>query len=213
MRFPNNWLHACLVLFLLALFASSPANATTFQRQATIVDLLNHSELIVRGHVVNVTDGVDENGIPYTEVTLSVAEAIKGQISGTFTFRQFGLLKPRKMSNGLTNLMVTPSSWAKFTKGEETILFLHKAAAWTGLRTTAGLGQGKFNVQMAGAANQINNSGLFKNVYVDPTVLGDNDKRVLATRKGPVNARSFTTFVKKAVQDKWVEKGKMRNET
>jgi len=197
---------------LLLLSVVPLANATTFKKQASIVDLLNHSELILRGRVVNVTDGIDQHGIPYTEVTIRVAESIKGQVSGTYTFRQFGLLKPRKMDNGLTNLMVTPASWATYTKGEETILFLHKSAAWTGLRTTAGLGQGKFNVQMAGATNQINNSGLFKGVYVDPTVLGDNEKRVMATKKGPVNAKSFVALVKQAVDGKWVEKGKMRNE-
>lgn len=197
---------------LLLLSVVPLANATTFKKQASIVDLLNHSELILRGRVVNVTDGIDQHGIPYTEVTIRVAESLKGQVSGTYTFRQFGLLKPRKMDNGLTNLMVTPASWATYTKGEETILFLHKSAAWTGLRTTAGLGQGKFNVQMAGATNQINNSGLFKGVYVDPTVLGDNEKRVMATKKGPVNAKSFVALVKQAVDGKWVEKGKMRNE-
>lgn len=198
----------CALLMMSAVFA----NATTFKRQATIVDLLNHSELIIHGRVLNVTDGIDQRGIPYTEVTVRVAETIKGQVSGNYTFRQFGLLKPRKMDNGMTNLMVTPPSWATFTKGEDTILFLHKSAAWTGLRTTADLGQGKFNVQIAGAINQVNNSGLFKNVYVDPSVLGDTEKRVMATRKGPVNASGFVSLVKHAVDGRWVEEGKMRNE-
>jgi hypothetical protein len=188
------------------------ANATTFRRQATIVDLLRQSELIVRGHVEKVTDGIGERGIPYTEVTIRIEETAKGNAAGKYTFRQFGLLKPRKMANGLTNLMVTPSSWATFRKGEETILFLHKPAAWTGLRTTAGLGQGKFNVQMAGAVNQLNNSGLFKNVQVDSALLGNTEKRVWATKKGAVNAKGFMSLVKQAVEGQWVEKGKMRNE-
>jgi len=212
MRPLNSWRRATVALFFLALFATSFANATTFKRQATIVDLLQHSEFIVRARVLSVNDGIDSHGIPYTEVKLQVFESLKGQVNGEFTFRQFGLLKPRKMENGLTNLMVTPASWATFTQGEETILFLHKQAAWTGLRTTAGLGQGKFNVQMAGAVNQVNNSGLFQNVYVDPTVLGTNEKRVMATAKGPVNAKSFAALVKHAVDGQWVEKGKMRNE-
>jgi len=196
----------------LLLIVATSAHATTFKRQATIVDLLRQSELIVRGHVVNVTDGVDPRGIPYTEVTLRVEETAKGEAAGNYTFRQFGLLKPRKMANGLTNLMVTPSSWATFRKGEETILFLHKPAAWTGLRTTAALGQGKFNVQMAGAVNQVNNSGLFNDVQVEPALLGSAEKRVWATKKGAVNAKSFMSLVKQAVAGQWVEKGMMRNE-
>jgi hypothetical protein len=205
-------LSAFLWCALLMISAVPLANATTFKRQATIVDLLNHAELIIHGRVINLTDGIDQRGIPYTEVTIRVAETIKGQASGDYTFRQFGLLKPRKMDSGLTNLMVTPASWATFTKGEDTILFLHKSAAWTGLRTTAGLGQGKFNLQIAGAINQVNNSGLFKNVYVDQSVLGDTEKRVMATKKGPVNAKGFMSLVKQAVDGRWVEEGKMRNE-
>jgi len=205
-------LSAILWCALLMVSITPIANATTFKKQASIVDLLSHAELIIQGRVLNVKDGIDQRGIPYTEVTIRIAETIKGQASGDYTFRQFGLLKPRKMENGMTNLMVTPASWATFKKGEDTILFLHKSAAWTGLRTTAGLGQGKFNVQIAGAVNQVNNSGLFKNVYVDPSVLGDTEKRVLATKKGPVNAKSFVSLVRQAVAGRWVEEGKMRNE-
>src|SRR5688572_13461733 len=43
-----------------------------------IVDLIGDSELIVRGMVKEVTDGI-ENGVPYTQVTVSVDEALRGQ--------------------------------------------------------------------------------------------------------------------------------------
>ena len=125
------------------LFATTIANATTSRREVNVVDLVANSELILRGTVTNVTDGIDARGIPYTEVTLHVAEAIRGQVTGDYTFRQFGLLKPRDMGNGKTNLMVTPAGWATYTKGEEAILFLNKKAAWTGLQTTVGLGPGQ----------------------------------------------------------------------
>ena len=49
-------------------------------------------------------------------------------------------MKPRSMGNGTVNLMVTPAGGI-LTKGEETILFLYKRAAWTGLQTTVGLGR------------------------------------------------------------------------
>src|SRR5664279_1746723 len=151
----------CAWTLLAMLFATTIANATTSRREVNVVDLVANSELILRGTVTEVTDGIDSRGIPYTEVTLHVADAIRGQVSGDYSFRQFGLLKPRDMGNGMTNLMVTPAGWPTYTKGEETILFLNKHAAWTGLQTTVGLGQGKFSVAMATAVNQSNNAGLF----------------------------------------------------
>ncbi len=202
-------LFACALLTLL--FASVVANATTSRREVNVVDLVAKSELILRGTVTSVTDGIDSRGIPYTEVTLHVAEAIRGQVAGDYTFRQFGLLKPRDMGNGMTNLMVTPAGWATYTKGEDTILFLNKKAAWTGLQTTVGLGQGKFKVSMAGATNQSNNAGLFKNVAVDPSLLGTKEQRALLTQEGPVNANAFVSLVKQAVSGQWVESGRMKH--
>ena len=197
---------------LTMLFATSIANATTNKREVNVVDLVANSELILRGTVTNVTDGIDSRGIPYTEVTLRVADAIRGQVTGDYTFRQFGLLKPRDMGNGKTNLMVTPAGWATYTKGEEAILFLNKKAAWTGLQTTVGLGQGKFKVSMAGAVNQSNNAGLFQHVTVDPTLLGTKEQRALLTLQGPVNVNAFVSLVKQAVNGQWIETGRMTHD-
>jgi hypothetical protein len=76
-------LPAFLWCALLMMSAVPFANATTFKRQATIVDLLNHSELIIHGRVLNVTDGIDQRGIRYTEVTVRVAETIKARSAAT----------------------------------------------------------------------------------------------------------------------------------
>jgi len=196
---------------LTMLFAATAANATTSRREVNVVDLVSKSELILRGTVTSVTDGIDSRGIPYTEVTLHVADAIRGQVSGDYTFRQFGLLKPRDMGNGLTNLMVTPAGWATYARGEEAILFLNKKAAWTGLQTTVGLGQGKFKVSMASAVNQSNNAGLFTNVTIDPTLLGTKEQRAMMTQHGPVNTNAFVSLVKQAVDGQWVETGRMKH--
>src|SRR5262252_2941198 len=88
---------------LLTLFAASAASATTTPREANLVDLIAKSQLILRGTVTNVTDGIDSRGIPYTEVTLHISDSIRGNVGSDYTFRQFGLLKPRDMGNGLTN--------------------------------------------------------------------------------------------------------------
>jgi len=208
-RGPRKILAAALLLTCLA---ATAANATTSRREVNVVDLVANSELILRGTVTNVTDGIDSRGIPFTEVTLHVADAIRGQVSGDYTFRQFGLLKPRDMGNGKTNLMVTPAGWATYTKGEEAILFLNKKAAWTGLQTTVGLGQGKFKVSMAGAVNQSNNAGLFQHVTVDPTLLGTKEQRALLTLQGPVNVNAFVSLVKQAVNGQWIETGRMTHD-
>ena len=60
-------------------------------------------------------------------------------------------------------------------------------------------------------AGKGDNEGLFQDVVVDQKLLNDNDKRVMATRKGRVNAESFVSLVRRAVKDQWIEKGKMRN--
>jgi hypothetical protein len=205
-----NW--ACVCALLGVLLVTTFASATTFKRETNLVDLLSQSELILHGTVKSVTDGIDDRGIPYTEVTLHVSEALRGQVSGDYTFRQFGLLKPRAMSNGRVNLMVTPAGWATYSKGEETILFLHKHAAWTGLQTTVGLGQGKFKIAMATATNQGNNAGLFQHMNMNLALLGEKERRVLMTQSGPVNVNAFVSLIKQAVQNQWVEKGSMRLE-
>ena len=200
----------CVVALLGLSMAGTLATATTFQREANIVDLLQQSELILRGTVSDVTDGIDEHGIPYTQVTLKVSDAIKGEVGKEYTFRQFGLLTPRDMGNGRMNLMVTPAGWATYTKGEDAILFLRKKAALTGLQTTAALSHGKFKVTMSNATNQANNAGLFKNVQVGPSLLGSKEQRALLTATGPVNVNAFISLVRQAVKNQWVEKGSMR---
>jgi hypothetical protein len=194
------------------LLAGANAAATMQQRDSNIVELVSKSELILRGTVKSVTDGVDATGFPYTEVTVHVAEAIRGEVGTEYTFRQFGLLKPRSMGNGLVNLMVTPSGWTTYAKGEEAILFLNRRAKYTGLQTTVGLAHGKFKISAAGASNDANNSGLFAHVKVDPTLLVGSERQILSNKKGAVDTKAFVSLVRKAVNGRWIEQGSMRNE-
>src|SRR5215510_8422345 len=123
--------------------ADSTVNTTEIQETTSgapnIVDLVGDSEYIMRGLIKEVTDGF-ENGVPYTQVTVQVNEALRGQVGEEYTFRQFGLNKPRKLENGKVYLGVTPEGWAKYNAGEEVVLFLYQQASMTGLRTTVGLG-------------------------------------------------------------------------
>ncbi len=183
----------------------------TVSSTPNIVDLIDQSDLILRGSVKSVTDGI-ENGVPYTEIKLTVTEGLRGQFGDEYSFRQFGLLKPRKMENGKVNLNMTPEGWSKYNAGEDVVLFLYKQASMTGLRTTVGLGQGKMEVRNGNVSNEFDNEGLFENVQVESKLVNERDERVLATKTGPVNAESFMSFVRRAVNEKWVEGRKMRNE-
>ena len=188
------------------------SSATDDERLNTtnIVDLIGESELILHGSVKELTDGI-ENGVPYTQITVQVSESVRGKFEKEYTFRQFGLSKPRGTGDGRINLNVTPDGWSKYKQGEDVVLFLYKRAAKTGLRTTVGLGQGKLELSGGNVSSQFDNVGLFDNVEVDAKLLDDRDKRLLATKKGPVNKESFMSFVRKAVKNKWIEGGKLRH--
>src|SRR5215203_4753147 len=176
-----------------------------------IVDLIGDSETIISGMVKEVTDGF-ENGVPYTQVTVQVSETLRGQVGDEYTFRQFGLVKPRRLENGKTYLATTPAGWSKYEVGEDTMLFLYQHASQTGLQTTVGLGQGKVVFKGGNAVSQADNEGLFEHVAVNGNLLNVKDKRLLATKKGEVNANGFKSFVRRAVNGRWIEEGKMRHE-
>lgn len=198
-------------LMLGVLLLGAPgAQADALKQRQNIVNLIEYAEIILRGDVVAVTDGI-ENNVPYTEVKLKVKETIRGGAAGEYTFRQFGLLKPRAMGNGLVNYAVTPPGWATYKLNEEVVLFLYKRAKRTGLRTTVGLGQGKLGLHVGRATSQQDNAGLFQDVEVDRSLLNDGDRRLLATKRGPVNAESLLSFVRRAVKDRWIERGRMRH--
>ena len=194
-----------LVLCLLA--AATPAMATTMRHQ-NVVDLIGLSELILAGRVVALTDGF-QDGIPYTEVTVSVDEAIRGRPGHQYTFRQFGLLAPRELANGRTYLGVSPEGLPRFSVGEDVLLFLYRKASQTGLQTTVGLYQGKFKKDGNRFENGVENIGLMNGVSVSPSLLSPGEQKLLKAKKGPVQADVFLDFVRKAVRERWVETGRL----
>ncbi len=201
---------ALLSLYLVALWGA-PADAASVKHR-TIVDLIALSDIIVAGRVEQVTDGIDGNNVPYTEVTLSVKECLLGEVQGSYTFRQYGLIAPRDMGNGYVNLNCTPDGWPRYAQGEDVVLFLYQAAAMTGLRTTVGLFQGKFEVQNNLTCNAINNQGLFTNVSMDPNLLSEAQQKFFGMPEGAVREDEFLSLVRRAVDLGWVEMGVLTNE-
>src|SRR6185369_15205108 len=126
------------MLAVALVLAATGAHAGTLERRQNLANLIAQAEIILHGDVVEVTDGI-ENNLPYTQVKIKVRETLRGTTGPVYTFRQFGLLAPRSMGNGLINYAVRPAGWASYRPHEEVVLFLYKAAKKTGLRTTVGL--------------------------------------------------------------------------
>lgn len=173
---------------------ASSANAMKLRKQ-NLQDLTNASQSIIAGEVINVTDGFD-NKRPYTEVTIKVGSDAKGKLKedSTYTFRQFGLLKPRSMGNGKVYLGVSPEGFAKWSKGEHVVAFMYKPASITGFQTTAGMAQGKFVVTNGKVENQFSNSGLFENL---DTSSFSQEEQNLITTSGALDASAFMGLVGK----------------
>jgi len=194
------------IAFLAAavLVAGGPAGATTVAHR-DLVDLIHLSDLILSGRVTAVTDGFDGAGVPYTEVTVAVDEALRGRVGATYTFRQFGLTAPRSLDNGRRYLGVSPDGWPRYHQGEKVVLFLYKKAARTGFRTTVGLFQGKFVERNGELSNAAENEGLFDKLRVKEALLSAPEAKMLKRTRGPVATDTFLSFVRKAVRGRWIE--------
>jgi hypothetical protein len=211
-----------LAIAILSL-AIAPAAMAAKLVNRNLTQLIADSETIIAGTVTAVTDGIGENGVPYTEVTIAVASAAKGAVKGAarrapgstaeeapvYTFRQFGLLKPRVMDNGRTFLGVTPEGFARWHEGETVIAFLHKPASMTGLQTTAGLAQGKLVLRNGRYANEFNNRGLFDGVEINRGLTTPAQQNMLLN-PGPADAGALMELIERAVADGWIERGEMR---
>ena len=138
------WKTTALCLTAISVMAIGVNDALCQVLKANVAQITNLSTDIVVGRVVRVTDGIASDNLPHTEVTLSIDQTLKGTLSGTYIFWQFGLIKPRDMGNGMVNLNVTPAGWPRYAKGEEVMLFMNQQAALTRLRSTVGQFQGKF---------------------------------------------------------------------
>lgn len=199
-----------LVVLAVLIAAGGRAHAMTLSTgDANIVELLQQSSDIVVGNVAAVTDGIDDHGVPYTEVTLQVSESIRGGVSGAYKFRQFGLLTPRLTADGKRKMMPAPPGFPKYSQGEDLVLFLRPAAAWTGFRMPAGVTQGKFTVAAGRVENDLGNAGLFRDVHLDQSLVTERDKRLLTNAAGPLNPDAFLSFVRRAVEERWIETRRM----
>jgi hypothetical protein len=183
--------------------AGGNARALTLPKM-NLVDLIRESESIVVGTVTSVTDGIDDIGLPYTEVTVTLEETLRGSPSTTLTFRQIGLQTARLTADGTKLMLPAPEGIPRYAAGEHLLLFLGEPASMTGLRSTVGLGYGKFFVGGGQAINDLGNEGVFRNISLATGLATANDSRILTTSIGAVNPNDLLTLVRRAVQNDWV---------
>jgi hypothetical protein len=206
------------LIFVLSHHAYSGHGATNVLRQ-NLGQLTEVADIILVGKVIEMTDGLTENNLPYTEITFEVSQSIKSggykfvtppKWEGkkpekwpgrqTFTYRQFGLLRPRDMGDGKT-LAVTLDGFPKYKIDEEVMVFLYKPADQSGFRTTVGLAQGKFSIKKGKMANIINNRHLFANMEIEQEKLQAAERHMLTQRSGPIDATMAINLVSRAVKE------------
>jgi hypothetical protein len=200
---------ALLATAALMALSLNVAHAKSVKKQ-NFAELLAHTDSIVIGTVTGKTDGFQQ-GLPYTEVTIEVAQSVKGDHGATYNFRQFGLIEPKRTGDGRVNLMVTPAGWPTYAKGESVMLFLHAPASQTGFQTTAGLNQGKFSVRQGQIANDLDNDALFAGVTITAP-LSTQQRDLVNQKGGAYQAEAFFALVRQVVEENWIENGVMTNE-
>ncbi len=123
---------------LATLLGGSPAEATTLARLST-EQIVDASELIVRGTVVEVWSELDENGAVWTRAQVDVTEVLKGdpETATVVVDQRGGTYAGRTYETGGS---------ARFSVGEDALLFLETLSG--GHVVPVGLVQGKYTVRM-----------------------------------------------------------------
>lgn len=167
-----------------------------------LAQLADLADLIFVGTVLSVTDHYVAGQIPYTEITFKISKSIKGELQqgDTFRYRQAGLLAPRELGNG-AQIAFQLQGFPQYRVGEESLTFLHKPSAHTGLTSPVGLLQGKFTIVGDAITNGVNNQDLFTNLNIAPALLSEQEASLLAKNRGPVNAKAFIELVSRAVKE------------
>lgn len=194
----------------LALLLPQAAQATQLPNQ-NLAQLIGRADLIVNGQVTAVKDGI-QDGLPYTEITLKVSSSAKKTLApqSAYTFRQYGLLRARKMDDGRYLLPAKIEGMPNWQVGEKVMAFMNKPAARSGFSTPVGLAQGKLTITGNKATNGFNNVGLFEGLEVAPGLLRRNEARMLENRAGGVDLNTLQGLVQRTVKNNWLATGAMR---
>ncbi len=183
--------------------------AGPFVAHATRVKLVNLEEMVYGAHRIflGTCVTVEDNTVPGTEIpvttyTFSVLEPIKGEIKETVVLRQLGVRRPRVRSGKV--LVFHVPGMPVYRVGQEVVLFL-VADSPLGLASPVGLSQGAFTVVERQGKKMLKNglqnagllNGLSQETNADKWKLSEDERTLLAIRKGPIDYELFMAVVKK----------------
>lgn len=132
-------LHRLAIVAALAVATVAPAHATTVA-PLSVEQMVDASDLVVRGTVESVWVDEDDHGHIYTRALVRVDESLKGNadVGDYVTVEAAGGV------SGNRQMIVAGS--ARYSVGEETLLFLTDKPAH-GVYGTVAMGKGKFTVR------------------------------------------------------------------
>jgi hypothetical protein len=183
----------------IALLAATRTHATT-QAPINLADLVTTSSQIVVGTVTAVRSA--QTGVlPATEVELKVSDTLRGTAQQTLTFRTVGLSVTPTVENG-RRLVAQAAALPQYTVGENVLLFLGPQSP-LGLRAPVGLQLGKFAMHSGSLQNGAQNRGLFTNLPLANRTLNTREQAMVTTQQGALDAGTFVSFVRRAVQEAW----------
>ncbi len=179
---------------LSAAFVSCPLMAQQFMaRQVDLAYLSQRADVVVQGKVLSVRQGYlpGHRNVRTTEVVMQVEKMLRGPSAQQYAFREieFGLQKKQRKQT--------------YAAGQRLLLFLPSPSSY-GLSSPIGIEQGRFHIARQDGgdmiANEIGNSGLFKNVAAKASKAGrklsPDQLRVASTRRGPVKLDEFISLTK-----------------
>ena len=121
----------------LSVATSRPAEATTMV-QLTRTQIIDASDIIVRGKVVEIWTEQSSDGTVWTRTQINVADTLKGEERATWIIDQMG------GTWGETSTVV--AGRARFSPGEKILLFAERLG--NGRMIPVGMRQGKFTLRM-----------------------------------------------------------------
>jgi hypothetical protein len=187
---------ACLAMLLLFI-SSCPLFAQFMALPVDLAYLSQRADVIVQGKVISVRH---ENlpgfqNISTVSVTLGVETMLRGTSTKTYTFREAYIgLRAKGGKND-------------YQAGQRLLLFLPSPSIY-GLSSPVGMEQGRFHIgkNAEGAetvANEIGNSGLFKNVAQKASKAGrkltSDQLRIASTKRGPVRLDELISLTKSLI--------------
>jgi hypothetical protein len=169
----------------------SAASEATMVKKLNFNQIIDRADVILSGRVISVVHStVEENGrqVPYTFVTVTVNDVVKGKVNNnSYTFKLLGGPVPGK------NIALGVSSMPVFCVDQEVFLFLKDNEALHS--PIVGFFQGRFNIQTdrnTGAKHLYDNSG---RLVTEKELYGETAR----SPGSPVNYEMFINYVRSKV--------------